>query len=316
MSSPSLTPSERLTGGLLGLLVGDALGVPYEFHAAADLPSLDEIEFQPPPGFDRAHKDTPAGTWSDDGAQALCLLASLIHCEGFDAGDFARRLINWHDHGYMAVDWRVFDVGVQTARAVERLKRGVPPLQAGGEDEASQGNGSLMRVLPLVLWHQGSDADLIRIAHEQSRVTHAHPTVLACCALYCLWGRRLLNGVDDAWNNAVTALRALYSHEPILLEALDAKIRPDADHPPGGSGFVVDSLFSARHSLSTGPYEDVVKTAVSLGQDTDTTACIAGGLAGIRDGVQAIPERWITQLRGRAEIADLIEALLTRADGA
>ena len=98
---------DRIAGGLLGLLVSDALGCPYEFHQPADLPPLDQIEMAPPPGFDRAHVGTPPGTWTDDGAQALCLLASLLDRGGFDPSDFGRRLLNWYAWGYMAVDGRV-----------------------------------------------------------------------------------------------------------------------------------------------------------------------------------------------------------------
>ncbi len=303
---------DRIVGGLTGLLVGDALGVPYEFHPALDIPGLDQIEFTPPGDFRRAHGGVKPGTWSDDGAQALCLLATLLHCDGFDARNFANRLINWRDHGYLAVDGLVFDVGNQTAEAIGRLRKGVEPLKAGGEAEFSQGNGSLMRVLPLALWRSGSDEALIRDAHDQSRVTHGHPVVLVCCALYCLWARRLLEEHPQPWTDALAALRAIYAGEPRLREALEDGVRPDAIHAPGGSGFVVDSLFSAREALKAGAYEIVVKTAVSYGEDTDTTACIAGGLAGIRDGVEAIPRRWRDGLRGQEDLAPLLAGLLAR----
>lgn len=186
----------------MGLLVGDALGVPYEFHAARDIPTLDVIEFDPPPAFSRSHSSVLPGTWSDDGAQALCLLASLLHKGRLDLRDFANRLMNWEKVGYLAVDGYVFDIGIQTAEAIRRLRQGVEPQEAGGAAEYSQGNGSLMRVLPLALWHHGDDAALVRDAHEQSRVTHGHPVVLVCCALYCLWARRILEGVPDPWRSA------------------------------------------------------------------------------------------------------------------
>jgi ADP-ribosyl-[dinitrogen reductase] hydrolase len=181
-----MTPRERIHGGLLGLLISDALGVPYEFHEPEDIPPLKEIEFDPPSYFRRAHSSVLPGTWSDDGAQALCLLASLLHCNKFDANDFSNRLINWYEHGYMAVDNYVFDVGIQTAKAIQNLQRGMNPLEAGGTEQFSQGNGSLMRVLSLALWHQGTDAELIEDALNQSKVTHGHINVQVCCAFYCL----------------------------------------------------------------------------------------------------------------------------------
>ncbi len=302
------TRAERIAGGLIGLLIGDALGVPYEFHTANTIPSLAHIEFEPPAGFMRAHTGTPPGTWSDDGAHALCLLDTLLTCHRFDAEDFGRRMLRWYDEGYLAVDGRVFDVGIQTSRALQALRRGVPALHAGSTEESALGNGSLMRVLPLALWHTGSDADLVADAQTQSRVTHGHPRAQVCCALYCLWARRTLEGAANPWEQAVATLRALYAEASPEHTELEWSIRPD-DPPEGnGDGYVVDCLRSARMVMASGEYEAVVKAAIALGNDTDTTACVAGGIAGIRDGLAAIPDRWRTALRGR----DLYEPLLSR----
>ena len=181
------TLKEKIEGGIVGLLVGDALGVPYEFHKRDQIPPLTEIEFDPPEGFRRSHGDVPAGTWSDDGAHALILLASLLHCGKLDLDDLGRRLVNWYDYGYKAVDAHVFDVGVQTAQAINRFQSGAPAHQAGLRDEHANGNGSLMRVLPLALWHKGTIEQLVADAQEQSVVTHGHLRSQVCCALYCLW---------------------------------------------------------------------------------------------------------------------------------
>jgi ADP-ribosyl-[dinitrogen reductase] hydrolase len=310
MPDETLSLADRLSGGLIGLLVGDALGVPYEFHPPQEIPAPALIEFAPPAGFYRAHPGIEPGTWSDDGAQALCLLASLLHKDRLDPQDLANRLVNWHDHGDLAVDGLVFDVGFQTMEAIRRLRVGASPLTAGGNAENSQGNGSLMRVLPLVLWHTGTDAELVRDAHDQSCPTHGHVTVLVCCALYCLWARRILQGVADPWGDAVTVLRRLYRDSPPFLNALDHDVRPDDDRIARGTGYVVDCLFSARAVLDAGGYEQVVKAAVALGHDTDTTACVAGGLAGLRDGVGAIPARWRQALRGQEALEPLLEGLL------
>lgn len=306
-----LIQAQRIAGGLWGLLIGDALGVPYEFQHPNNLPPKNQLEMQPPVGFSRAHAGVPIGTWSDDGAQALALLASLLANAGLNLDDFARRLINWYEHGYMAVDYAVFDVGVQTATAIRQLQRGVPPEQAGGADEYDNGNGSLMRVLPLALWHQGSDAELVQLAQQQSLVTHRHLRAQICCALYCLWARGLLNGDERAYENAVATLRKIYTENADAYAELEFYIRPD-DEPIGkGSGYVVDSLRSARMVLShENSYEAVVKAAIALGNDTDTTACIAGGLAGIKYGIQAIPERWMQVLRGKEWVEPLLAQLL------
>lgn len=313
MTSPPL-PSrrDRLRGGILGLLVGDALGVPYEFNRPESLPVLAEIEMDPPARFRRSHLGVPPGTWSDDGAHALCLLASLLKLDRLDVEDLGRRLLAWYADGYLAVGGKVFDVGIQTGRALKALRAGTPATRSGPADEQDNGNGSLMRVLPLALWHRGTDAELAHLAHDQSAVTHGHPRSQACCALYCLWARRILDGAVDPWGEAVTALRAIYLDSPALTEELEWSIRPD-DAPEGrGGGYVVDCLRSARLALLAGEYEAVVKAAVALGNDTDTTACVAGGLAGVRDGVEAIPTRWRERLRGGDLCDPLIDALVAR----
>jgi ADP-ribosyl-[dinitrogen reductase] hydrolase len=294
----------------MGLLVGDALGVPYEFHDADDIPPLMHIEFEPPPGFRRAHASVFPGTWSDDGAQALALLASLQACGRLDVDDLSRGLLDWHEAGAMAVDGRVFDVGIQTSQAFRRLRSGMPPDRSGPAEERANGNGSLMRVLPLALWHKGTDAELARDAAAQSLVTHGHARSLGCCALYCLWARRVLDGAPNPWREAVAAFRATYPAGDPIRDEVEAHVRPD--HPPEGqgSGYVVDCLNSARLVLDAGSYEDVVKAAVALGNDTDTTACVAGGIAGIRDGLHAIPDRWRSALRGREIYEPLLHHLI------
>jgi ribA/ribD-fused uncharacterized protein len=305
-----LTFQDRVEGGLWGLLIGDALGVPYEFKRPEVLPSLEKIEMTPPKGFPRSHGSVPSGTWSDDGAQALALLASLLEKGKLDIEDYGEKLLAWRDHGYMAVDGDVFDVGTQTRTALSNLKSGVSARDSGGRGEMDNGNGSLMRVLPLALWHQGSDAALVEDAALQSLVTHGHLRSQVCCALYCLWARRLLSNTADSWDNAVATLRTLYASKPAELHELDNVIRPD-DPPVGtGSGYVLDSLHSARMVMGVGTYEQVVKAAVALGHDTDTTACIVGGIAGIRDGVGSIPQRWMEQLRDKEVVQPLLARLL------
>jgi len=118
----------------------------------------------PPPGFTPTRPDAPPGTWSDDGAQALCLLQSLLICQQLSSRDFALRLLLWLQRGHLAVDGIVFDVGIQTRAALDRLNHGVPAESAGPARERDNGNGSLMRVLPLALWHRGNDAELCALA--------------------------------------------------------------------------------------------------------------------------------------------------------
>jgi ADP-ribosyl-[dinitrogen reductase] hydrolase len=308
-----ITIAEKIKGGIVGLLVGDALGVPYEFHERATIPAFDEIEFEPPAYFRRSHAGVEPGTFSDDGAQALILLDTLLERGKFDARHFADGLIAWYEDGFMAVGGKVFDIGIQTATSIGELRGGAEPLLAGGTSEYSNGNGSLMRVLPLALWHRGTDLELIADAFDQSAVTHGHIRSKLCCALYCLWARRVLHGALNAWDDSIETLYEIFPPGTIERGELESKICPrDAIYETSGSGYVVDCLRSARWACNNENFEAVVKAAISLGKDTDTTACVAGGIAGVKFGCSAIPERWRAGLRGAEIYEPLIEKLLSR----
>lgn len=301
-----------IAGGLLGLLVGDALGVPYEFHPPEALPPIDQIEFHPPPGFRRAHFGVPPGTWSDDGAQALVLLDSLLANDGLDLAHFAKGLREWMLTGFYAVNRSVFDIGAQTSTAINRLSAGVPPHEAGPSDERHNGNGSLMRVLPLVLWHRGEGAELVALAMRQSLPTHGHWRSRICCAQYCLWARAVMRGEAAPWDWAAVRLREVLGGEAPADE-LERVLDPANAVQARGSGYVLDTLWSARHAVeSTDSYEACVRRAIAFGHDTDTTAAVAGGIAGLRHGLGGIPVRWREGLRGQALAQPLLARLLAR----
>jgi len=291
--------------GMLGLLVGDACGVPYEFRDPRDLPPFEQLEMRPPEHFARSYAHVKLGTWSDDGAQALCLYASMRECGMYHAQDYAARLIKWHDRGYMAVDHYVFDIGNQTSTAIGRLKQGAPTRYSGLGGERNNGNGALMRCLPLALLHQGNDVALVYEAQAQARLTHAHVRSQVCCALYCLWARREMEQHTSPWESAVATIRSIYRRDPPALQELDENIRPERPPSGKGTGYVLDSLHSARWACLGQDYETIVKRAISLGNDTDTTACIAGGIAGLRHGAGRIPTRWLEQLRGTETLTEL-----------
>lgn len=306
-----ITIQDRIAGGIFGLLIGDALGVPYEFHDAASLPPADQIEFEPPANFRRSHHGIPPGTWSDDGAQALVLLHSLIECGGFDIDHFAQGLLRWRNDGFMAVAGVVFDVGIQTNASLTELKQGISPKLSGGIDEWSNGNGSLMRCLPIALWHRGRNSELVDLAFAQSAPTHGHLRSKLCCALYCLWARAVIEEISDPWDWAVDALRAELNGQQKT--ELEERINPQTfPEKIRGSGYVVNSLHAARWALQNRDFESAVKAAVLLGEDTDTTACITGGIAGLTDGVQSIPKRWFDGLRGKEIVEPLVEKVLER----
>lgn len=313
MSCPAR--NDRIVGGLFGLLIGDALGVPYEFHPPEAIPPSELIDFTPPSGFRRAHYGVPPGTWSDDGAQALILLDSLLANDGLDLRHFANGLRRWMLNGYFAVNSSVFDIGAQTSSAINRLSSGIPPEQSGPADERFNGNGSLMRVLPLALWHRGTDEDLIRLAMRQSLPTHGHLRSQVACAMYCLWARHVLDEVQAPWDIAAEKLRPLLI-EPAYRAELELVLDPTHGRRPGGTGYVVDTLWSARQAFeTTADYATCVRRAIAFGHDTDTTAVVAGGIAGIKYGVDGIPVQWRDALRGQSLVLPLLTHLLERSAG-
>lgn len=214
----------------------------------------------------------------------------------------------------LAVGGKVFDVGNQTFCALNAFKNGISPEKSGMVNPNGKGNGALMRVLPLVLWHRGSDEELAEFAHRQCLPTHGHITNQVCCALYCIVARRLLNGMvfDDALSEGISVIREIYSDRPEYSEEFEYRLQPDEpDIWVGkGEGYVVDSLRSAFMIMKTAPdYEHAVKAAIALGDDTDTTACITGGLAGIVFGYDGIPERWRDSLLERERADELLDDL-------
>ncbi len=296
---------------MLGLLVGDALGVPYEFHDRQSIPTADEIEFEPPRWFRRSHAGVLPGTYSDDGAQALVLAHTLVECKRFDPEHFAKGLLAWKNQGFMAVDGLVFDIGIQTNDSIRRLESGIEPLSAGGTEEFSNGNGSLMRVLPLALCHRGTDEELVSDAFDQSALTHAHIRSKLCCALYSLWALHILRNADNPWQNAVDKLYSMFPANSQEHNEMNLKIEPrDSIYDLSGSGYVVNTLKAARWACNNSSFEDAVKAAISLGEDTDTTACVAGGIAGLQYGDEGIPSRWRIDLRGEEIYEPLLEKLV------
>ena len=262
-----------LRAAIYGEAVGDALGVPFEFK------SRDAFRCTGMTGHG-THRQ-PAGTWSDDTAMMLATLDSLAEHEGrVDTRDMLGRFRDWFGTGQYTPDGVVFDIGGTTESALH--------TGHGMTGEMDNGNGSLMRILPLA-FVDCTDDDIRAV----SAITHAHRTSMEACVRFVSAARMLITGRFD-----VSALSG-------LADARDLREVP-REHIRSG-GYVLDTLHAAMWCLvTTNSYEECVLEAVNLGADTDTTAAVAGGLAGIRYGFDANP--WTHELRGK----DLIDALLNK----
>jgi ADP-ribosyl-[dinitrogen reductase] hydrolase len=312
----NLSRADRIYGGLYGLLVGDALGVQYESLDASQIPEEHNIEMAPPNDFRREHAGVPIGTWSDYGAQALCLLHSLSRDTSLDLADFASQLVAWYEVGLLTPDGEVFDVGTRRRRTLNALRLGVDARNAGPMRERDNGNAALVRCLPVVLVAQSTD-DVVELAMRQGLVTHGHIRSRLCCALYALTAAGILEGLTapDAVTNAENDLRRRFAgsrHEHEMEFVLSAR-----DALPRGSDCVVDSFWSSIHCLmTTSSYEACVRRSIKLGNDADSTSCIAGGLAGMLYGHAAIPSRWMDVLRGKELVEEPLASLLMRGPSA
>lgn len=253
-----------------GLAGGDALGVPYEFCARGSFECSGMVG-------GGAH-GKPAGTWSDDTSMALCICDSFKELGHIDEADIRERFGRWLFGGEYTVDG-VFDVGGTTARAL-RAGRGM-------DGERDNGNGSLMRTVPLAL--MGATDDEVRAV---SAVTHAHRTSAEACVAAVRVARRLADGEPPE----KAAVAELPGFDP-------SKHRADVR----SGGYVLDTLDAALWCLcGTATYRDCVLAAVNLGDDSDTTAAVAGAFAGIAYGAESIPAEWLSTLRGR----DVIDSCL------
>jgi ADP-ribosylglycohydrolase len=313
-----------IRAALLGLAVGDALGVPVEFISR-------HVRQRDPVTGLRAYgtHHQPAGTWSDDASLTFCLAETLARPNGLadapDLADFGRRAINWLDNGYWTAHNQRFDVGGATRAAIQSLKAGVPPSQAGPRSEFDNGNGALMRILPLV-FHQTWQAENLdlnaawTLTEAVASVTHGHPRSTLGCWLYLLVARGLANGLTptvayeqmqilaNPWlqTDSIPAVVQDKHYQRILT----GKLSDFSEAEIQSSGYVVHTLEAALWCLlKYDTYAATVLAAVNLGDDTDTTGAVAGGLAGLAYGEAGIPAEWLAGLARRADIEDLAQRL-------
>jgi ADP-ribosyl-[dinitrogen reductase] hydrolase len=294
---------------LLGVSVGDAMGVPVEFHSREEIqndPVTDMIGF--------GSHNMPAGTFSDDSSLTFCLAEALA--SGFSLNTIAQNFVKWRYDNYWTATNEVFDVGITTQHAIERLVKGTQPDLAGDFDVWSNGNGSLMRILPLLLYIKDKPVDeRYKITRQVSSITHGHVRSAIACFYYLEFALELLAGAEK-----FEIYKALQTSMPQFLDSLS--INPDEknifyrllidriDLVPEdrikSSGYVLDTLEASIWCLlTTDSYKDAVLKAVNLGSDTDTTGAVTGGLAGLLYRHRSIPGNWLSQLARRQDIEDL-----------
>ncbi|HEY9863918.1 MAG TPA: ADP-ribosylglycohydrolase family protein [Candidatus Obscuribacterales bacterium] len=301
-----------ILSGLIGVCVGDALGVPVEFTSRQER-LKNPITTMTGYGTHRQ----PPGTWSDDSSLMLCLADSL--CQGYNLKAIAASFCRWRYHQEWAAHGVIFDIGGTTNNAIKNLQNGVNPVEAGETDERSNGNGSLMRILPMAyLYSSVSFYQLIQWVHECSCLTHAHLRSQIACGIYISIAVKLLQGLDlkSAYIQGIEAIKPIYYHPSLTVESsrFDRVLRGNIDQLSideiQSGGYVIHTLEASLWCLlTTSSYSEAVLKAVNLGEDTDTTAAVTGGLAGIYYGLNNIPSEWVEQIARKDDIIALANRL-------
>ena len=302
--------TECIKGAVWGQIVGDALGVPAEFIRR------DVFKNKP---IDRmmygGSHNMPKGTWSDDSSMLLCTLTSIAEKQNIDLDDIMQRFSRWIKEGYMTPHGKPFGVGRTTFKAITKFWHGDAAAKCGCSSEKDNGNGSLMRILPVILYNafvnpELTISDKIQNINAVSSLTHSHGRSCIACGIYSFILEELLaeqskSAIHKGLEKAKTYYKqnSEYSEFELLFsEKFESLVEDEIK----SSGYVVHTLEAAVWCiLNTSSYREAVLKAVNLGDDADTVAAVTGGLAGMLYGYSSIPPEWIDEIVLKDNIADM-----------
>lgn len=314
----------RVRDGIIGVVIGDMLGVPVEFTARR------ERDVDPVTGIrEGGPNEQPRGTWSDDTSMTLCLASALCTAERvFDLKTIAEEFLAWKEQARWTSHGYVFDIGQQTFRALNDIHR----ILESGDHESLEylhyeaqvhqnGNGSLMRTLPLYfhIQKEGVEQNFKKI-WQVSALTHPHIRAALSCLIYLVMIDELIrvSYVTQAYKNMQLRMNRFFTEQQIEAEEreafariLEGNIATIDRNQIYSTGYVIHTLEASLWCLlTTDSFQDAVLKAVNLGEDTDTTGAVTGGLAGIFYGIDTVPEEWYETVAKLGEI----EALCDRLD--
>ncbi len=318
--------------GIFGLTVGDALGVPVQFMSESEIKKSHEGPVTGMRGGGAYNK--PAGTWSDDSSMALATMASLAVEQTIDLDDIMTKFYYWLDYGSYTPDDEAFDQGNTCSQAINAYQQDNDPQTCGATGEYANGNGALMRILPVCLFlldstkrARISDKDAIAQVHSVAALTHNTLRSNMCCGFYYFMVKAILDSVtlprfyaqtdnkslQELLQEGISNAAEFYSGSKanlaemkrlsriLQLDAFKATPRSEIK----SSGYVIDTIEAAVWCLiNTDSYRDCMLKAVNLGDDTDTVAAVAGGLAGLFYGYENIPGEWLAALRCKDVITE------------
>lgn len=288
--------------GIYGGAIGDAFGVPFEFWDSKKI----KYKIKNYMTGNGTHNQ-PKGTWSDDTSLTLCLLDNIER--EIDYKIIMDSFVQWYKFGKYTSNGDCFDIGRGTRIAINRFIQGVSPIKCGSKRISNNGNGSLMRMLPVIYYFYCCNQEIQReVVHNICSLTHGHKISLMVCDMYVSFGYRLLCGMNMelAYRQAIEETISYWGEYDVqdineLFNVFNTKY-----NELSGSGYVVTTLQSVVWCLlNTKSYEECILKCVKIGGDTDTIASVAGGLAGIVYGKEAIPKTWLSDLRNK----ELIERI-------
>ncbi|WP_341346701.1 ADP-ribosylglycohydrolase family protein [Paenibacillus sp. FSL H3-0469] len=298
---------DRYQGCLQGLATGDALGTTVEFQAPGTFKPMTDMVGGGVFGLQ-------PGQWTDDTSMALCLAESLLTVQAFDPADQMQRYVKWYREGALSSTGRCFDIGNATREALHRYEAS-GEAYSGSEDPFSAGNGSIMRLAPVVMYYAEQPAEAIRYAGMSSRTTHGAAECLAACRLLAAYILAGLHGRSKQELLAPDAFGEWLDEDtltPHMLNIQQGSYKLKEPPQIQGSGYVVESLEAALWAFhKSDSFVEGALLAVNLGNDADTTGAIYGQIAGAYYGLSGIPAEWSRKLALRGLISDYAGRLFT-----
>ncbi len=297
---------ERYIGALLGLAVGDALGVTLEFQAPGTFAQITDMTGGGP-------SQLKPGQWSDDTSMCLLLCESLLARNGHDPTDQLERYVRWYREGYLSSTGYCIDIGKTTRIALERFERDKSVMAANLS--RSSGNGSIMRLAPVPLFYANSPDIAVAKSGESSLTTHASKECADACRFFGALVVGAVQGASkedilSATNKLLATAHSCCRFHPEIVLLIQGSYKTKSPPDIKGSGYVVASLEAALWAFyHAESFEEGVLLAVNLGDDADTTGAIYGQLAGAYYGCSAIPAHWQDKIFHKQLICSYAEQL-------
>lgn len=302
----------KTQNGIIGFAIGDALGVSAEFKSRDELKRYPITDMKADGTYNQ-----PAGTWSDDTSMTLATIDSIIEKDIIDVNDMANKFLKWFRNAEYTATNECFDIGRTTLQSLAKYELHLGNAkECGGSSEYDNGNGSLMRILPIAYYIYykkiTDDKEIYNIIKDVSSITHAHEISILGCYIYVKYIIGLLNGVNkiQAYKNIQQQDYSLFSDYAInkYRRILRDDIQSLEEANISSSGYVVSTLEAVFWLfLNSNDYNTCILKAVNLGGDTDTVAAITGGLLGIYYGINTIKDGWKQTLRRYDYIVELCE---------